>query len=232
MKIAKYLLVVAIILSISSMRTGDAFIPENQLIFQTNLLSDNRVKVGTEIKVAIVIKNYLNITMNDVQVSLNFTESERSEKLNFTNCDFGILQNQNVTLNETIQSSHDEFFTPHNITSGYMDGKYLEFNVTNMINGSRFLFYFNITADESGTHYLPKVKLIYYDNWGDKQTFSSYREIALFFLPLDDPWSKDLPRWNIGKEWDIKINILLFYLSPIIIAILTTTVLSFRRNKV
>ncbi|MHA1223626.1 MAG: hypothetical protein ACTSP3_10380 [Candidatus Heimdallarchaeaceae archaeon] len=149
-----------------------AYIPENKLVFDQQFL-EPAVKINENLTMAIFVKNYLNYTISNITISLNLTSISGVE---FTSCDFGVLTGENLTLNSTMQSTDEFDFTSTSISYGLLTKDYLEINVTQIRNTTKFGFFYNITATQEGRILVPKAHMTYLDFWGDKQELDSRNE--------------------------------------------------------
>lgn len=203
-----------------------AYIPVDELILdQQNLLEST--DEGTNLLVAINVKNYLNYTITNITISLNLTEINH---IYFNSCIFGDLVGENITLDSIIQSSSEYGFTPTNITSGYMTNKYLEFNVSEIVYSTKFVFFYNITADEETRAILPRVHMTYYDNWTDFQEMESRSSLEVVFESQEIEINPLLPDWRIGEEISNTWAWIIFAVAPIAFGIIASAVLYLRRR--
>ena len=94
MKTAKQLLIlIVIIATLICIRPQFGYIPENTLTFDQQVLSDI-VKLGQTQRVNIVVKNYLNITITNIKISLNISTNSI---LSFNSSLLGNLENEKPT---------------------------------------------------------------------------------------------------------------------------------------
>ncbi len=206
----------------------NAFIPEDQvLILDQQYLTSEAVE-GENITIGIIVKNFFNYTITDVNISLDLTDVVNA--LRFTSCDFGSLTKENVTLNSTIQSSDENEFTSTNVTYGYMTESYLTFNVSQILNGTQAIFYYNITSDEDRSAQVPYVKMAYYDNWKDLQEIQSQNRLLLNFLPANPPIDPILPCWDCGESLPNVLSWFILGLAPILFGAIISSVLYIRRR--
>ena len=206
----------------------NAFIPEDQvLIIDQQYLTREAIE-KENITIGIIVKNFLNYTITDVNISLDLTEEVNA--LRFTSCEFGSLTNGNVTLNSTIQSSDENEFTATNITYGYMTESYLTFNVSQILNGTQAIYYYNITSDEDRSAQVPYVKMSYYDNWKDLQEIQSQNRLLLNFLPANPPIDPILPCWECGDSLPNVWGWVILGLAPILFGAIISSVLYIRRR--
>ena len=202
-----------------------AYLPDNKLI-ATQVAFESETTVNFNIEVAIIIKNYLNISITDVQISLNLSSISA---LSFTSCEFGVLNDDNVTLNETMVTSNEFNFASVNVTYGYMTADYLTFNISKILNGTKILFRYNITSTEDGPYTIPGVKIVYYDNWGDKNEISSTQTLKVVFNPEKEQIESYLPDWSIAThKIDTSIMGLILYGIPILAAVIMSIIGSIR----
>ena len=207
---------------------ANAFIPEDQvLILDQQYLTSEAIE-GENITIGIIVKNFLNYTITDVNISLDLTEEVNA--LRFTSCDFGSLTKENVTLNSTIQSSDENEFTATNITYGYMTESFLTFNVSQILNGTQAIFYYNITSDEDRSAQIPYVKMSYFDNWNDLQEIQSQNRLLLNFLPVNPPIDPILPCWDCGEALPNVWGWIILGLAPILFGAMISSVLYIRRR--
>ncbi|MCK5410111.1 MAG: hypothetical protein KAJ30_07585 [Candidatus Heimdallarchaeota archaeon] len=207
---------------------ANAFIPEDQVLILDQQYLTREAIEGENITIGIIVKNFLNYTITDVNISLDLTEEVNA--LRFTSCDFGSLSKENVTLNSTMQSSDDSDFTSTNITYGYMTESYLTFNVSQILNGTQAIFYYNITSDEDRSAQVPYVKMSYYDNWKDLQEIQSLGQLLLNFLPTNPPIDPILPCWDCGESLPNFWGWIIVGLAPILFGAIITSVLYIRRR--
>ncbi|MHA1303466.1 MAG: hypothetical protein ACTSQE_00450 [Candidatus Heimdallarchaeaceae archaeon] len=213
-------------ISLALVNRGAAYIPEDQIVLN-QIPNTFKTRVNNNVSVGIILKNYKNFTLTNITISLNLTADEDLEPIRFTSCYFGVLSDENVTLNHTIESTSEFGFTPVNITEGYMTEKYLEIKVEQLTNGSKLLFRYNVTSDEEGKFSFPRVKMTYYDNWGDKKKIESKYSFQLEFTAIEE-WTDDIPRWKGGLEIPTGWAILIFGLTPIFVAITTSYIFTVR----
>ncbi len=205
---------------------ASSYIPSDILILdQQNLIES--VDEGTDLLVAINIKNYLNYTITNITISLNITEVNH---IYFNSCIFGYLTDENVTLETTIQSSSEYGFTPTDITYGYMTNKYLEFNVSEIVYDTKFVFFYNLTSNEETRAILPRVHMTYYDNWTDFQELESRSGLEVTFESEEIEINPLLPDWRIGKEISNTWAWIIFAVAPIGFGIIASSVLYIKRR--
>ena len=205
---------------------ASSYIPQDILILdQQNLIES--VDEGSNLLVAINVKNYLNYTITNITISLNLTEINH---IYFNSCIFGYLTDENVTLETTIKSSSEYGFTPTDITYGYMTNKYLEFNVSEIITYTKFVFFYNLTSDEETRAVLPRVHMTYYDNWTDSQEMDSRSGLEVVFESREIEIDPLLPDWRIGKEISNTWAWIILAVAPIGFGIIASTVLYIRRR--
>ena len=226
-KSSRYLILTMLISSILFVTTITGYIPENELIFDQALMVES-APINTNFSIVIFVKNFLNYSITDITVTVNLTDVSA---LSFTSCDFGVLSGENVTLNTTMQSSSEYGFTSTNITYGYMTADVLTFNVSQIVNGTKFAFYFNVTAEQEGLVQFTEAEMSYYDNWGDLIEIQEVVGVLqLRFTSGKIDWDPLVPYWNEGDEIKIGWAWILFGLSPVIIAIISSVVLYIRRR--
>ncbi|MCG3224773.1 MAG: hypothetical protein H7647_09925 [Candidatus Heimdallarchaeota archaeon] len=206
----------------------NALIPEDQVLILDQQYLTREAIEGENITIGIIVKNFFNYTITDVNISLDLTDEVNA--LRFTSCDFGSLTNKNVTLNSTMQSSDENEFTATNITYGYMTESYLTFNVSQILNGTQVIFYYNITSDEDRSAQIPYVKMSYYDNWKDFQEIQSLNRLLLNFLPLNPPIDPVLPCWDCGVSLPNVWGWIILGLAPILFGAIISSVLYIRRR--
>ena len=207
---------------------SNAFIPEEQLLIIDQQYLTREAIEGENITIGIIVKNFYNYTITDVNISLDLTEENNA--LRFTSCDFGTLTKENVTLNSTMLSSDENEFTATNITYGYMTESYLTFNVSQILNGTQAVFYYNVTSDEDRPSQVPFVKMSYYDNWEDFQEIQSTVQLLLNFLPANPPIDPILPCWECGESLPNVWGWIILGLLPILFGAIIASVLYIRRR--
>ena len=207
---------------------ANAFIPEDQVLILDQQYFTREAFEGENITIGIIVKNFFNYTITDVNISLDLTEEINA--LRFTSCDFGSLSNENVTLNSTMQSSDENEFTSTNITYGYMTESYLTFNVSEILNGTQAVFYFNITSDEDRSAQVPYVKMSYYDNWKDLQEIQSQNQLLLNFLTVNPPIDPILPCWDCGESLPDVWGWIIIGLAPILFGAIISSAVYLRRR--
>jgi hypothetical protein len=220
-------LILVVVLPIFVLPT-DAFIPEDQVLILDQQYFTREAVEGDNITIGIIVKNFFNYTITDVNISLDLTEEVNA--LRFTSCDFGSLSKENVTLNATIQSSDENEFTSTNITYGYMTESYLTFNVSQILNGTQAVFYYNITSDEDRSAQVPYVKMSYYDNWEDFQEIQSQNQLLLNFLTANPTIDPILPCWDCGESLPNVWGWIIIGLAPILFGAIISSVLYIRRR--
>ncbi len=218
-----YLIAVILITStiLLSLNHVSAYIPEGKIIINETP-NTTETYANDSIAITLTVKNYKNFTLTNITLSLNLTESENSDNVKFTSCEFAELTGDNITINNTVTTTTKYGGAAVNVTYLFMSQKYLTLNVSQLINGSKFLFTFSITSTEEVQYILPRVKMTYYDNWGDKQSTQTERNIQINFKPIEQ-WPDYLPRWNEAKL-TIKLGwaIVIFGLLPIFVPIAVT----------
>ncbi len=219
----RLLLFTTVIVTLLLVRKSLAYMPENELVFH-QICEDNRTQVGSDLEVAIIIKNYLNITITNITVSINITAIEALE---FTGWEFNSTTDENGTLTSNIQSTTEYGFSPLNITGGKINRNFLSLNISNMINGTKLLFRYNLTSDTAGEYLIPLAKISYYDNWKDKQTAESSARIRIEFSEESEEWPEYLPRWDSGRELSKDWVIFIYYIAPIVTAVAVATIFSY-----
>jgi len=203
-----------------------SFIPKDTLILdQQNLLES--VLEGTNLLIGINVKNYLNYTIKNITISLNLTEINH---IYFNSCIFGDLTGENITLDSPVQSSSEYNFTSTNITWGYMTDKYLEFNVSEIVFFTKFVFFYNITSDEETQAILPRIHMTYYDNWTDFQELDSGSGLEVRFKSKESEINPLLPDWRTGEEIKNTWAWIVFAVAPIAFGIIASAVLYIRRR--
>ncbi|MHA1668511.1 MAG: hypothetical protein ACTSUR_07630 [Candidatus Heimdallarchaeaceae archaeon] len=203
-----------------------AYVPENKLVFDQQFL-EPAVKINENLTMAIFVKNYLNYTISNITISLNLTSISGVE---FTSCDFGVLTGENLTLNSTMQSTDEFDFTSTSISYGLLTKDYLEINLTQIRNTTKFGFFYNITATQEGRILVPKAHMTYLDFWGDKQELDSRNEIAIEFLSGVDTYNSNLPDWRFGKKISVGLGLIIYGVAPVGIAVISTFVLYLRKR--
>jgi hypothetical protein len=225
----KNIQVVLITLLISTMlliKPTNSIIPSNELVFGQQKMQ-NRVPVDSNFTVGIFIKNFLNYTITNITVTLNLTEAE---DLRFTSCEFGDLDNENITLETPMQSSSEHGFTPAEIKYGFLSKDVLTFNITQIVNGTEFIFFYNVTSSESGSKSLPRADMTYYDFYPDLNNRRSQLDLLLEFYSEEEDWDSDIPNWRLGNQVKIGWGWILFAFSPIAVAIVASVVLYIKRR--
>lgn len=203
-----------------------SYVPEQQLIVR-QVVFDKTAVQNENLEVGIIIKNYLNYTITNITVSLNFADSA---PLTLNSSMFGRLTNGNITLNSTMQTPEEYDFTPVNITYGFMTTEYLEFNITQLEPGTSIIFYYNLTSDSIISKAIPPVDMSYLDNWGDLQEISRLSQILVDFVSADPEVDTDLPQWDLGKPIPAAWAWVIFALVPAVIAGLSAFLLYFKRR--
>ncbi len=220
-------LILVVVLPIFVLPT-DAFIPEDQVLILDQQYFTREAVEGENITIGIIVKNFFNYTITDVNISLDLTEEVNA--LRFTSCDFGSLSKENVTLNSTMQSSDENEFTSTNITYGYMTESHLTFNVSQILNGTQAIFYYNVTSDEDRSAQVPYVRMSYYDNWEDLQEIQSQNLLLLNFLPANPLKDPVLPCWECGESLPNVWGWIIIGLAPILFGAIISSVLYIRRR--
>lgn len=220
-------LILVVVLPIFVLPT-DAFIPEDQVLILDQQYFTREAVEGENITIGIIVKNFFNYTITDVNISLDLTEEVNA--LRFTSCDFGSLSKENVTLNSTMQSSDENEFTSTNITYGYMTESHLTFNVSQILNGTQAIFYYNVTSDEDRSAQVPYVRMSYYDNWEDLQEIQSQNLLLLNFLPANPLKDPVLPCWDCGESLPNVWGWIIIGLAPILFGAIISSVLYIRRR--
>jgi hypothetical protein len=202
------------------------YIPEDELIFDQALMVES-AEINTNFSLVIFVKNFLNYSITDITITVNLTDVTA---LSFTSCDFGVLSGENITLNTTMESSSEYGFTAANITYGYMTADLLTFNISKIVNGTKFAFYYNVTAEQEGLVQFTEAEMSYYDNWGDLIEIEATRLLQLRFTSGKIDWDPLIPYWNVGDKIKIGWAWVLFGLSPVFIAVISSIVLYIRRR--
>ena len=228
MKTAKHLLIlIVIIATLISIRPQFGYIPENTLVFDQQVLADS-VKLGQTHRINMVVKNFMNITITNIQISLNISTNSI---LSFNSSLLGNLENEKITLNETILSSSENGFTAYPITAGYMTSKYFEFNVSHIENGTKFLFHYNVESNEEGNQLIPRANMIYYDDWNDEKELRSTAQIRVSFEPIITERDPYIPIWDEGAEIKAGWAWIMVGIAPIAAAIVTSMIVNIRIRK-
>ena len=228
MKTAKHLLIlIVIIATLISIRPQFGYIPENTLFFDQQVLADN-VKLGQTHRINMVVKNFMNITITNIKFSLNISTNSI---LSFNSSLLGNLENEKITLNETILSSSENGFTAYPITAGYMTSKYFEFNVSHIENGTKFLFHYNVESNEEGNQLIPRANMIYYDDWNDEKELRSTAQIRVSFEPIITERDPYIPIWDEGAEIKAGLAWIMVGIAPIAAAIVTSMIVNIRIRK-
>ncbi len=228
MKTAKQLLIlIVIIATLISIRPHFGYIPENTLTFDQQILSDI-VKLGQTHRVNIVVKNFMNITITDIKISLNISTNSI---LSFNSSLLGNLENEKITLNETILSSSENGFTAYPIIAGYMTSNYFEFNISHVENGTKFLFHYDIESNEEGNQLIPRADMVYYDDWNDKKELRSTAQTRISFEPIITERDPYLPIWDEGAEMKAGWAWIMIGIAPIAAAIVTSMIVNIRIRK-
>ena len=205
---------------------SSGYIPDQKLVF-AQVVSNNTAAQNENIEVGLFIKNYFNYTITNITVSLNFSQSA---PFTFNSSLFGQLTNGNVTLNSTIQSPSEYYFTAVNITYGFMTKDYLEYNITKIDPNISMIFYFNVTSDTIIERTISAARLSYYDNWGDLQDIQSQSNVLLNFISAEPEIDPDLPQWDLGKEIPTTWAWVIFALVPAVTAGLSAFLFYFKRR--
>lgn len=209
-----------------NVKTNSGYIPDQEIVFDQQFVIPE-VEINHNLTIGIFVKNYMNYTLSNVSISLNLTTIAGVE---FTSCDFGVLLGDNLTLETPIQSSSENDFTSVDITYGFMKNNFLRFNVTEILNETKMIFYYNITAGQEGRIRVPTANMIYLDNWEDEKVITSRNQITVQFLtdvPNKDP---NLPDWSGGVHISVGLGVVVFAVIPAFIAITSGLVLYFRRR--
>ncbi|NPD87202.1 MAG: hypothetical protein HGN29_00670 [Asgard group archaeon] len=204
----------------------NSYIPSNELVFGQQKMQ-NRVPVDSNFTVGIFIKNFFNYTITNVTVTLNLTVTE---SLKLTSCEFGSLDDGNITLENPMQSSSENGFTAMDITYGYFTENVLTFNISQIVNGTEFIFFYNVTSGDSGSRSLPRADMTYYDHYPDLNEASSQLDLLLEFYSEEDVWDSSVPNWRLGKQIKIGWGWFVFAFIPIIAAVVASVVLYIRRR--
>ena len=207
---------------------SNAFVPAEQVLVLDQQYLVSEAVEGENITIGIVVKNFLNYTITDVNISLDL--SEENNALRFTSCVFGELVDESVTLNSTIQSSSEKEFTATNITYGYLTDSYLTFNVSQILIGTQAIFYYNVTSDEDRSAQVPFVKMSYYDNWTDFSEIQSQNQLLLNFLSSIPIINPILPCFDCGEALPNIWGWIILGIVPILIAAIIPIVLYIRRR--
>lgn len=228
MKTAKQLLIlIVIIATLISIRPQFGYIPENTLVFDQQVLVDT-VKLGQTHRINMVVKNFMNITITNIKISLNISTDSI---LSFNSSLLGNLENEEITLNETILSSSENGFTAYPITAGYMTSNYFEFNISHIENGTKFLFHYDVESNEGGNQLIPRANMIYYDDWDDKKELRSTAQIRVSFEPVITERDPYLPIWDEGAEIKTGWAWIMVGIAPIAAAIVTSMIVNIRIRK-
>jgi hypothetical protein len=219
-------LITLLIVTMLFIKPTNGYIPSNELVVGQQKMQ-NRVPVDSNFTVGIFIKNFLNYTITNVTVTLNLTEVE---SLKLTSCEFGALDDGNITLETPMQSSSENGFTATEITYGYLTGEVLSFNISQIVNGTEFIFFYNVTSSESGSKSLPRVDMTYYDHYPDLNDISSQLDLLLEFYSEEDVWDSSIPNWRLGKQIKIGWGWIVFAFTPIVVAVVSSVVLYIRRR--
>ena len=219
-------LIALLILAILFIKPSNSFIPSNQLVFGQQKMQD-RVPVNSNFTVGIFIKNFLNYTITNITITLNLTEVE---ELKFTSCEFGDLDNDNITLDTPMQSSSEHGFTAYEITYGFLSEDVLTFNITQIVNGTEFIFFYNVTSSTSGSKSLPRADMTYYDFYPDLNDKRSQLDLLLEFYSEEESWDNNIPNWRLGNQVKIGWGWIIFAFTPIAAAIVASVVLYIKRR--
>ena len=219
-------LIALLILSMLFIQPTNSYIPSNELVFGQQKMQE-RVFIDSNFTIGLFIKNFLNYSITNITVTLNLTDVDGLE---FVSCDFGSLDDGNVTLETPMQSSSDYGFTPAEITYGYLTENVLSFNVSQIVNGTKFIFYYNVTSGESGSKSLPRAEMTYYDYYPDLNDISSQLDLLLEFYSEEEDWDSSIPNWRLGKQIKIGWGWIVFAFTPIVAAVIASTVLYIRRR--
>lgn len=228
MKLPKQLLIIILLVSTVLTVKSIGYVPENTIVFDQIPLQEEVIQNST-LEVAIIVKNYFNYTITDIQISLNLTNAR---ELYIASCEFGSLQGQeNVTLNSTIQTSNEYGFTSVNVTYGFMTERYLSFNISAIPENTKIVFKYNVTSPENGNYIIPKAKMIYYDNWGDEQTISSATQLQINFRPATEEKDPYLPDWEGKIELTNTTAWFIYIAVPLVAVVLASLLASIRLGK-
>lgn len=212
MRLPKHLVICILLVStFIAIQTAIGYTAEDTLVFDQIPITVDAVENGT-LEVAIIIKNFFNYTVTDVQVSLNLTDSK---ELSFVSCEFGELNGtETITLNTTIETTDKYDFTPVNVTYGLLTKKYLEFNISSIAEGAKVLFRYNITSSADGDYIIPRAEMVYHDNWGDEHTISSANQIQVHFNPAEEEKDPYLPNWDGKRQVSNTVGWIIFIAVP------------------
>jgi hypothetical protein len=219
-------IIALLILSMLIIKPLNSYIPSDELVFAQQKMQE-RALVNSNYTVGLFIKNFLNYTITNITVTLNLTDVE---DLEFTSCEFGALGDGNITLESPMQSTSEHGFTPAEITYGYLTKDLLSFNVSQIVNGTEFIFYYNVTSQNSGSKSLPRADMTYYDYYPDLNDIRSQLDLLLEFYSEEDVWDSSIPNWRLGNQVKIGWGWILFAFTPIIAAVVASTILYIRRR--
>ena len=224
-KYTQIALITLIISTLLFIETTNGYIPSNELVFDQQKMY-SRVQVDSNFTVGLFVKNFLNYTITNITITLNLTEVD---SLEFTSCDFGTLDDGNVTLDTPMQSTAEYGFTPVEITYGYLTESVLTFNISQIVNGTEIVFFYDVTSSSSGPKNLPRAEMTYYDFWPDLNEISSQQSLLLDFYSKEEIWDSSIPNWGLGNQIKIGWGWMLFAFTPIIVAVVASVVLYIRR---
>ncbi len=219
-------LITLLIFAMLFIKSSNSFIPSDELVFGQQKMQ-TRVTVNSNFTVGIFIKNFLNYTITNITVTLNLTDIE---ELEFTSCEFGDLDTENITLDTPMQSSSEHGFTAAEITYGFLSKDVLTFNITQIVNGTEFIFFYNVTSSESGSKSLPRADMTYYDYYPDLNDKRSQLDLLLEFYSEEDSWDSNIPNWRLGNKVKIGWGWIIFAFTPIVAAIVASVVLYIKRR--
>ncbi|RMG36770.1 MAG: hypothetical protein D6732_07785 [Methanobacteriota archaeon] len=157
---------------------------------------------GILVNVTVLVKNFSNDTMRNVNISQSLPED-----LELVLSPFGSVNSEiNITEPTDIEMPTGEILR---INSGYANRSYFTFNFDSLINGSGIAFVYSINATRDKVFDIDSLQVDYLDHWGDPHTANGNR-ISLEFFPPEDKTDDDLyyPKFEVGEvDWFLIVGI-------------------------
>lgn len=156
---------------------------------------------GVVVNVTVLIKNFSNDTMRNVNISQSLPED-----LDLIQSPFGSVSSEiNITEPTEIDLPTGDTLQ---INSAYANSSYFTFNFDSLINGSGIAFTFSINATRDRVFDIDALQVDYLDHWGDPHTVNGNR-ISLEFFPPEEKTDDDLyyPKFEVGEvDWILVIG--------------------------
>jgi uncharacterized repeat protein (TIGR01451 family) len=200
-KLSKLVFSLGIIIILLSMTvSASAYKANNELIvlsYSDAPLKTEGLNPGDNFTVTVVIKNFLDDPITNVNVSISIPSG-----MKIIGSPFGLM----TEVGEINQTEPFVYHMPTGseltIQRGYANGSHLEFSFDEMLNGTTKSFSYTANASVVRTYNISPPTITYLDHWGDDQTFNqgNMLSVAIIDFSQEDLLQRFYPSFDVDSE--------------------------------